>query len=148
VEKETVRVCFCTPEPDFGGLVSRALGEGFDVILGDCDNAAALPGEEGFDCVLLDLHDLPAGAELETGLRQLARFRRTDSSPPVVVMLDDGDPALLRRLVEAGAYDVLEAPPNIVELRWVLRRAHRLHRVEKELRELREEVARLRESKG
>ena len=43
----------------------------------------------------------------------------------------------MRRLVEAGAYDVLASPPDIGELRWALRRAHRLHRVEMELHELR-----------
>jgi len=40
-------------------------------------------------------------------------------------------------MVEAGAYDVLIHPPDIVELRLVLRRANRLHQAEMELRQLR-----------
>jgi DNA-binding NtrC family response regulator len=51
-------------------------------------------------------------------------------------MLGD-DPVMTRRLVEAGAYDVLVSLPDIGELRWVLRRAHRLHRVEMELQQFR-----------
>jgi two-component system NtrC family response regulator len=137
MEKETIRVCFCTPELDFGEVVGRALGSGFEVKTDDCDNTAVPAGEEGYDCVLLDLRDLPPGAEVETGLRQFEKFRRADFSPPIVVMLGAEDSALLRHLVEAGAYDVLASPPDIVELRWVLHRAHRLHRVERELRELR-----------
>jgi len=137
MDKENIRVCFCTPEADFGELVRRALGAGFEVRLDEGDNPAAPAGEEMYDCVLLDLHNLPAGAEEEVGLRHLERLRRTDFSPPVVVMLGDDDAALVRRLVEAGAYDFLYSPPDIVELRSTLRRAHRLQRVERELRELR-----------
>ena len=96
--------------------------------------AAGPDGEVGYNCVLLDLRDLTASAGEEAGDEQFEKFRRTDFSPPIVVMMGDEDPALLRRLVEAGAYDVLASPPDIAELRWVLRRAHRLHRVEMELR--------------
>ncbi len=140
-ENETIRVCFWTPEPDFGEVVGRALGEGFELLFGDCGKVAGPGGEPGYDCVLLDLRDLAAGAEGEDGEEQFERFRRTDYSPPIIVMAGDEDPALTRRLVDAGAYDVLASPPNIQELRWVLRRAHRLHRVEMELLRLRTEQA-------
>ena len=134
---EIIRVCFWTPEPDFGEVVARALGEGFEFRFGDCGPAVGLPGEVGYDCVVLDLRDLPTGAGAEAGDAHFERFRREEFSPPIVVMVGDEDPALVRRLVEAGAYDVLASPPDIVELRWVLRRAHRLHRVEMELQQLR-----------
>ena len=136
MEKEIIRVCFWTPEPDFGEVVGRALGGVLNVKFDAWARMAHRPGG-GHDCVLLDLRDLPGGARAEPGEDQFEKFRRTDFSPPIVVMLGDDDPALLRRLVEAGAYDVLASPPDIVELRWVLRRAHRLHRVEMELRQLR-----------
>ncbi len=137
-ETETIRVCFCTPEADFGELLDRALGPEFAVTPDACESADLPPSwQEGYDCVLLDLRDLPVGAEVETALRHLAKFRRTESSPPIVVLAVEEDSAFLRELVEAGAYDVLASPPDIQELRWVLRRAHRLHRVEMELRELR-----------
>ncbi len=137
MDKETIRVCFCTPEPDFAEVVGRALGTGFELRPDNCGDAAGPVWEEGYDCVLLDLRDLAGGAEDEAGLRQFEKFRRTDLAPPIMVMLGDDDRALMRRLVEAGAYDVLASPPDIGELRWVLRRAHRLHRVEMELQQLR-----------
>jgi DNA-binding NtrC family response regulator len=136
-EENIIRVCFWTPEPDFGEVVGRALGEGFDVRFEESGKAAASACQDGYDCVLLDLRGLPAGPEGEPREKQFEKFRRTDFSPSIVTMVDDDDPALIRRLVEAGAYDVLVSPPDIVELRLVLRRAHRLHQVEMELRQLR-----------
>jgi DNA-binding NtrC family response regulator len=136
VETNIIRVCFCTPDHEFAEVVGRALGAGFEVRPNQCGNSPSPDGEE-YDCSLLDLRELPAGGEVEAELRHFEKSRRTDSAPPIVVMLDDDDAVLSRRLVEAGAYDVLVSPPDIVELRWVLRRAHRLHRAEKELQQLR-----------
>lgn len=138
MEKEAIRVCFYASDPDFGQVVSRALGAGFEVSLNTYFNSDDVGrGQKGCDCFLLDLRALPSGTEVESGLRRLERFRQTDFPPPIVVMLADDDAVLTRRLVEAGAYDVLAGPPSIVELRLVLRRAHRLHQVEMELHELR-----------
>ena len=137
MEKATIRVCFCTPEPDFGEVVGRALGAGFEIRLEDFGNSPSPAWHEEYDCVLLDLRLLSASREVDAGLRQFERFRRTECSPPIVVMLGDENPVWSRRLVEAGAYDILASPPDIVELRWVLRRAHRLRETELELRRLR-----------
>ena len=88
MENETIRVCFCTPEPDFAEVVGRALGTEFELRPDCCDAAAAASvWEEGYDCVLLDLRDLPTGAEEEFAVRQFEKFRRTDLGPPIVVML-------------------------------------------------------------
>ena len=138
MEEETIRICFCTPELDFCGVVGRTLGTGFEVRLDDCHNAARPAWQDAYDCVLLDLRDLPGDdAEAEVGLRRLEKFRQNDFSPPIVALLGDKDPALVRLMMEGGAYDVLINPPDIVELRMVLRRAHRLHQAEMELRQLR-----------
>jgi len=137
MEQEIIRVCFWTPEPDFGEVVGRALGEGFDVRFDAPGEDGAAACQDAHDCVLLDLRDLPGSAQAGPGEDRFEKFRRTDFSPPIVVMVEDGNPALIRRLVEAGAYDVLVSPPDIVELRLVLRRAHRLHQVEMELSQLR-----------
>ena len=136
-EKETIRVCFCTPEPDFGELVGRALGEGFALKPDACDDATAAVWLQGYDCILLDLRELPPGGEKDVALNHFEKFRRTDATPPIVVMLGDDDRELLHQLVEAGAYDVLTGPPDVAELRAVLRRAHRLHSAEKEVHQLR-----------
>ncbi|HXW14770.1 MAG TPA: sigma-54 dependent transcriptional regulator, partial [Terriglobia bacterium] len=137
-DEYTIRTCFWTPEPDFGAVVGRALGEGFEVRFEESSKAAASVCTDRCDCVLLDLRGLPAGAVAEPGEKQFEKFRRKDFSPPIVAMVDNDDPAVIRRLLGAGAYDVLASPPDIVELRLVLRRAHRLHQVEMELRQLRE----------
>ena len=137
MEKEIIRVCFCTPEPDFGEVLGRALGEGFDVgfTVGNEVKTGCCNGT--YDCVLLDLRDLPTGVEAVASEHHIEKFRQSDFSPPIIVLLGDDDPAMLRLMMEGGAYDVMIHPPDIVELRMVLRRAHRLHRAEVELRQLR-----------
>ena len=137
MEREQIRVCFCSADSDFAEVVGRALGDDFNVAFQAPGEAAYAASQDGYDCVLLDLRDVPAGGGTVAIEKYAGNFRRTEASPPLVVMLDDGDPSLLRCLVDAGAYDVLAGPPDIAELRWVLRRAHRLLRVEKELHELR-----------
>lgn len=137
MEKESIRVCFCTPEADFGGVVGRALGSGFDVKVEAGDKLAAAGWQDNYDCVLLDLRELPTPADRIAERRLFDKFREWEVSLPIVAMVDDDDTARLRQLVEAGAYDVLASPLDVVELRAVLRRARRLHRVEVELQRLR-----------
>jgi len=60
MEKETIRVCFCTPEPDFGEVLGRALGEGFEIGFTVGHEVKTGCCNEKYDCVLLDLRDLPA----------------------------------------------------------------------------------------
>jgi DNA-binding NtrC family response regulator len=141
METENIRVCFCTSDPDFGEVLGRALGSGFSV--GLSDNGAMKTGccSGEHDCVLLDLRDLPSGVNAAACEQQIEKFRKTDFPPPIIVLLGDDDPAPLRLMLEAGAYDVMIHPPDIVELRMVLRRAHRLHRAEVELRQLRAQQA-------
>lgn len=130
-----IRVCFCTPDPDFGEVLSRTLGSEFHVELNACRSLTAEEWEDHFDCLLMDLRDVPR--DPEKGLGDFEEYHRLESAPPIVVMVDNDNAALLRRLVEAGAYDVLVNPPDIVELRFVLRRADRLHKMEREVRQLR-----------
>jgi len=134
---DTIRVCFWTSEPDFGEVLGRALGAGFDVGFNICEKetTGCCCGE--FDCVLLDLRDLPAGVEAVANEHHIEKFRQADFAPPIIVLLGDDDPAIARLMIESGAYDVLINPPDIVELRMVLRRAHRQYRTELELRQLR-----------
>jgi DNA-binding NtrC family response regulator len=136
MENDIIRVCFCTPESDFAEVVGRALGEGF-VLRHERPHSAASISEQECDCILLDLRELATTAGDDAAVRFMEKFRRADSSPPIVILLDYGDGALVRRFVDAGAYDVLASPLDIGELRWTLRRACRLYRVERELQQLR-----------
>jgi DNA-binding NtrC family response regulator len=53
------------------------------------------------------------------------------------VLCDSEDRQLLVRAMEHGAYDTVSNPPNIVELRLILRRASKYYAAEKELQQLR-----------
>ena len=108
-EEDPIRVRFCTPESDFGEVLGRALGPDFTVMTDACEDADLPSGwEDGYDCVLLDLRDLPVGAGAEDGTQHLEKFRRTESAPPIVVLAVEDGAAFLRQFVEAGAYDVLD----------------------------------------
>jgi DNA-binding NtrC family response regulator len=137
MEEEIIRICFSTPDPDFCEVLGRALGVGFELGLAGGRTAAYPDCPGAHDCVLLDLRDLPAGVEAVANERHIEKFRQADFAPPIIVLLGDDDPAVARLMMEGGAYDVLINPPDIVELRMVLRRAHRQYSTEMELRQLR-----------
>jgi hypothetical protein len=84
MEKVPIRVCFCTSAPDFGEVVGRALGEGLDVRLGALCNITAPGAKLDYDCILLDLRELPAGAEASAELKFFEKFRRSEVSPFVI----------------------------------------------------------------
>lgn len=133
-----IRVWFCSTDADFGGAIGRALGPGFETKLHNVDTRG---WEKWCDCILLDLRILGSGAAPDPGIALLDKLRKTESPVPIVVLLGDDDPVYAQKLSEAGAYDSLVSPLNIVELRLVLRRAHRLRRAEEELVRLRAEQA-------
>ena len=55
------------------------------------------------------------------------------SHPPMVVLCDGENRSLLVNVMEHGAYDSVTNPPNMIELRLILRRAVKLHTAQKEL---------------
>ena len=141
-EEEIIHVWFDTPDAGFGQVVGRALGPGFEV---DVHDGAAVENLRGrpkpCDGVLLDLRAASNGSDAESALTHFFdQLRQTSLHPPVIVVLGDDDPMLVCTLIEKGAYDAVSNPPNILELRLLLRRAHRLHRVEAQLRQLRSEL--------
>ena len=141
-EEELIRVWFDTPDAGFGQVVGRALGQGFDVEVTD---GSGRPNgryrQKRCDGVLLDLRAAGTACEAESALtRFLDQLRQAGSHPPVIVLLGDDDPVLVRGLIEKGAYDAVSNPPNVMELRLLLRRAHRLYHVETQLQQLRSEL--------
>lgn len=138
-EEADLRVWFCNSDLDFSKLVGRNLGSGFDV---KAYNFEPIPGwEEQCDCTLLDLRGVGNGMDAASGLALLGKLRESQFSPPVIVLTGNDDPSFERALLEAGAFDAIASPLNIVELRLLVRRAHRLYRAEKELLQLRAEQA-------
>jgi len=138
MENETVHVLFCSPDAGFSQAIVRALGPGFEIQRTDNFAPGNGPAHEGSsDVVLLDLRTTSNGNGIEAGLVWLEGITQADLSPPVIVMLAMDDHALGKKVMEIGAYDVLDSPPDVVELRLTLRRACRFRQAERELRQLR-----------
>ncbi len=137
MSEEAIRVWFRSPDASFAQVIGRALGPGFDLQSGGEFNLnSAREQQDWWDVVLLDLRELSEagnGTGVDHGLRLMDEIKQVDLSAPIIVMLGDDDHALTRKVIENGAYDTLASPPDMVELRLLLRRAHKFREAEKEL---------------
>jgi len=133
-----IHVWFWSPDPGFAEIISRTLGPGFEVrhSQDDVQNPDA-ELQAWWDVVLLDLRGTDRNSEMESELQQMAGLTQLDFAPPLVVMLSAGSHALVLKVMENGAYDTVTSPPDMVELRLILRRAYKFRQVEKELYDLR-----------
>ena len=137
--EEVVHVWFCTPDPPFVQIIGRALGSEFELQTMEAFTLNRAPGQtEWPDAVLLDLRAAGAGSSDEqAAFKLMQEIRQFDSPPPIIAILDEESHVMTGRAIENGAYDTLASPPDIAELRLVLRRAHRSRQVERELLRLR-----------
>jgi DNA-binding NtrC family response regulator len=136
--EDPTHLWFCTPDAAFAQVVARALGQGFETRASEEFSLAGTRGLEGWwNVVLLDLRELSGDHAVEVGLGLMDGIKQCDEPPPIVVMLSDDDHLPGRKVIENGAYDTVSGPPDVVELRLILRRAHKFHEAEKELRLLR-----------
>ncbi|MBI2815351.1 MAG: sigma-54-dependent Fis family transcriptional regulator [Acidobacteria bacterium] len=132
MSESLVRVWFCTADVGFGQIVTPALGPAFQIRVADDTNFQE--GIDWCDSILLDLRHVGGSAEAEKALSSVEQWRTSECPPPVIAIIgDDDDLALTRTLIAAGAYDVVASPLNVAELRFLLLRADRLRRAEKEL---------------
>ena len=136
--EESVRLCFISQELGFAVPLSRTLGPEFVTRAGNEVQANRLADlHEWCDVVLLDLRSGstqdPCGSD---GLHLLDEICKIPSHPPVVVLCDEFNRQIMLDAVEHGAYDTIASPPNMMELRLVLRRAHRSHAMEREVERL------------
>ena len=93
------------------------------------------------DVVLIDLRaTYPPGAK-EAGLQLMQELVGFPAHPPVVVLHDEDSLGLNLKVMELGAYDTIANPPNMIELRLILRRAFKFQAAEKEIQRLRSSVA-------
>lgn len=90
--------------------------------------------------ILLDLRSASVRGEVQQGLRFVEELGKSSSFPPAVALCDEGDRKAIQDVVERGAYDAVTNPPNMLELRLVLRRAHRARLTEREVDRLRDSV--------
>ena len=98
---------------------------------------------ENCDVVLLDLR--AAGGDVECGLRVIDAIQRSDDGPATVVLCDEDDRDLMAKVLDHGVYDTIHNPPNMIELRLILRRACKIRAAEMELRRLNVMLQRKRE---
>ncbi len=136
---QPVHVLFCTPDLPFAQIIGRALGSEFELRTTEAFTFHSGRGQLGWcDAVLLDFRPFGAGADTEEAAFQLMHeIRQSDPAPPIIAMLGADNHLLTRQVIENGAYDAVASPPDMVELRFVLRRAHRSRQMEKELSLLR-----------
>ena len=138
MEKPTIQVSFLSQDSGLGEAIARTLGEGF--LIRACNEKEFDRMSEvrrWADVVLLDLRSANTNGNDEAVLRLMDAMNETPSHPPLVVLCDGENRNLLLRCMEHGASDSIASPPNILELRIMLRRAYRFHEAEEELRRLR-----------
>jgi DNA-binding NtrC family response regulator len=136
-----VRIFVCTSDVGFTQIIGRALGDEFELRIERRSNLSGLREQKGWwDVVLLDLRKLGADV-VQDRTAMLEEIRRLDCVAPIIALLDDEDHGSIRQVFEKGAYDTVSCPPNIADLRLVLRRAHRFQQIERELQQLRSKEA-------
>ena len=137
--RSNLQVCLVCDDTSFSGSLARVLGEGFVVRNQSVSSIEALKELLSWsDVFLVDLR----GAKLDTDddtFQLLDALHSIRMHPPVVVLSDEDQREVALRAIDGGAIDSIIYPPNIPELRLLLRRAHRFYMAEKELGELRAE---------
>jgi DNA-binding NtrC family response regulator len=136
--EQAIRVLFYSSDAPFAEVVTRALGPGYEVRTAEQVESEVTPAAQGWcDVVLLDLHDNSEDSDTETALRLMDEIKKVDFGTPMIAIVGDAEDTLARSIIENGAYDTLSSPPNMADLRLLLRRACRFRRIEKELADLR-----------
>jgi two-component system response regulator AtoC len=138
VPEESVRLCFLSQELGFAVPLSRTLGSEFVTRASDVVRVNQLADlREWCHVVLLDLRSgSTEGSTGSGGLQILDEISRIAGHPPIVALCDEFNRQIFLDAVERGAYDTIASPPNMTELRLVLRRAHRSHVMEREVERL------------
>jgi DNA-binding NtrC family response regulator len=138
VSEDSVRLCFLSQELGFAVPLSRTLGSEFVTRSSNEVHVNQLADLlEWGNVVLLDLRSGSAQGPCGSGgLHLIDEISKITSHPPIVVLCDECNRQITVDAVEHGAYDTIASPPNMMELRLVLRRAHRSHTMELEVERL------------
>jgi DNA-binding NtrC family response regulator len=139
LERSSLQVFLVSDDSSISGLLGRALGEGFILRSQSVSSIEGL--KELFswsDVFLVDLRKATRQPD-DDSFQFLDAVHHFPVHPPVVVLCDEDQRELTLAAIDRGAIDSIAHPPNIAELRLLLRRAHRFYLAEKELRELRAE---------
>jgi DNA-binding NtrC family response regulator len=135
-----IRLYLLGDDSGLAAAIARNLGAGFDArYVGDFEDNRQSDWKDQCDVVLLDFRT-PSAENHDRGFSLMDEIHASPSRPPVVVLCDEDDRPLTMQLLERGAYDTLANPPNVIELRLIVQRAHRMRTAEKELERLREQA--------
>ncbi|MGH9734937.1 MAG: sigma-54 dependent transcriptional regulator [Candidatus Acidiferrales bacterium] len=136
---ERMPVLFLSQDLGLADPLFRALGPEF-LPKADHDAESCAGLRDWCGVVLLDLRAAGIRGGSDEALRLVEEFGKTASYPPVVVLCDEGDRQIMQEVIERGAYDTVTNPPNMMELRLVLRRAYRARATEREVEQLKASV--------
>jgi two-component system NtrC family response regulator len=89
--------------------------------------------------VLLDLGLPPQSATPEEGLAALSELLEVEPATKVVIVSGQGEKGPALRAIGAGAYDFVNKPVDMDELRLLLKRCFHLARLEREYREIQQQ---------
>ncbi|HET7212230.1 MAG TPA: sigma-54 dependent transcriptional regulator [Terriglobia bacterium] len=135
--EQAIRVLFHSSDGPFAEVFTRALGPGYEVRTSEQNDLEVTPAVRAWcDVVLLDLHD-SGEEESAATLHLMDEIKKLGTSTPIIAIVGDPDDSLARTVIENGAYDTLSSPPNMADLRLLLRRASRFRRIASELADLR-----------
>jgi two-component system NtrC family response regulator len=139
--EQGIRVCFVTPDSKLAQALSGVLGEGFSSRTLDSFQLSRFNEVSDWcDVLVVDLRAPQIGA-LEGGLQFMQELAALPTHPPMVVLCQEDSPELNLKVMEYGAYDSTSHPPNMIELRLILRRAFKFQSAEREIQRLRSTVA-------
>jgi len=136
------RLLVVDDDEDLRSQMRWALADEFEISLaGSREEALERARQEHPVVVTLDLGLPPHPGGVEEGFAALEELRAADAGAKVVVITGRGDRAHALRAIDQGAYDFFVKPIDVEELKVVLRRALKLHALERENRELRQQSA-------
>ena len=125
MSEQILRVYFLTQDLAFVEPLGRALGPGFEVKGCSEFDPQQLSGiRSQCDALMLDLRSASTNGSGEGALRLIDEVANIPFAPPLIALCDEGNRHVILNAIERGAYDTVTNPPNMMELRLVLRRAH------------------------
>jgi DNA-binding NtrC family response regulator len=128
-QPKEIRVCIISPDLALKSALSSVLGPEFRIFAAGNEEAAEPTGS--FDAVILDLDSTSGRPEQLTDL--FAEEGPGYNGTPIILMASDECRTHALDLVERGAYGYLRKPPNVREVKAMLRRASERNCLKKEL---------------
>jgi DNA-binding NtrC family response regulator len=135
-----IHVWLCSPDEGFARAIADELGPNFETELANeiriAENSKLF---NWWHVALLDLRSAANDADPTSSFQLIEHICQIEPAPPVLVILPANERGLALKAMSMGAYDVVESPPNMVELRLVIRRAERYRQSEWDLSRLKAE---------